>query len=112
MEGKDTVDIQICTLSNREVVQLLKKNPDDCIQSSDDPSSKEYVVLRLKNKGVTVFGGVKCYFSCFPFPLVSRVHLSGRAEEYSNLIYPFPALTKDETTKKCDISMRWKNIGG
>lgn len=112
MEGRDSVDTQICTLSTSEVAQLLKTNPDYCPESSEECSSKEYVVIRLKNEDITVFGAIKCYFSCFPFPLVSDLLLPGKMDVYSNLIYPFPALTKDEAVKKCDISLRWKNIGG
>ncbi len=111
LEGKDNVDVQVCTLSASQVAQFLRTNPDHCTRSSEDCFSQDYVVIRLKHD-TTVFGDIKCYFSCFPFPLVSHVYLSGAAENYLNLIYPFPAVTENEDSKKCDILMRWNNYGG
>lgn len=112
MEGRGNVDVQICRLSKSEVAQLLRTNPDRCPKSSKGTPSQDYVVIRLKNEGVTVFGHIKCYFSCFPFPLVSYVRLPGMADNYLNLIYPFPTVEKENSLKTCDISVRWKNIGG
>jgi len=118
-EGKNDVKIQLGVLSKTQVTELLKKNPESfegCYQgmalhpSNIHTSNKEYFILRYKNtyRRIT-WGDLKCYFSCFPYPLLE--HMCGPASmtEYYNIILPYPA---QEESKPCTVSVKWKNIWG
>lgn len=120
-EGEQHRQIQLCVLSQNDVVELLKKNPDNfgsCQLGTrldiNNPSllNGDYLVIRYKNTySRSQEGDVKCYISCFRNPLVEYIRAPGGMTEYSNIILPFPA-QETESQKACHISVRWKNSWG
>jgi hypothetical protein len=111
IEGTDSISYQVGVLSNLEVIELLKTNPDvfpgvyegmtfDGVKTSQ--KNKDYVVLRFK--GSYCWGGIKCYFSCFCYPILQKITLKS-PESYYNVIFPYPECHDD--LRSCDISLKW-----
>ncbi len=123
LQTTKNVKMQICPLTAQEVADLLKTNPDhfeNCFDGNTlkNVIPKEYVVIRLLDNGGSTFGDLKCYFSCFAFPIGFHVSvdftpiikpklLMYSGPGYENIILPFPASC--DHLKPCTISLSWKS---
>jgi hypothetical protein len=121
IDGKDWVSTQIGVLSSGEVAELLKTNPDQfqncyeetALKPTYSPTSKrDYVVLRFKNSSSDQWGGIKCYFPCFPYPIVQFISLPFRMTAYYNVILPYPEFLEKSPPNPCSITVRWNNSWG
>jgi hypothetical protein len=119
MEGTKDLQIQLGVLSQNQVAELLKNNPDNfegCyLTNSLNPAdfqtpNKDYLIIRYKNKDRTAWGDIKCYASCFQHSIVEHIYAPSRMTEYSNIIIPYPA--QEDSKKSCAVSVKWKNIWG
>lgn len=117
LEGKDKVLIQIGVLSTSEVAELFKTNPDqfpNCYARTtlkvDSVPAKDYVVLRFKNIGMPHWGNIKCYFSCFPYPIVQYISLPSQMTSYYNILLPYPQCLGKDSNKSSSVSVRWKHF--
>jgi len=119
LEQKSRMKIQLGVLSKNQVAELFKKNPNDfegCYQGStltpDNMQApiKDYFIVRYKNTyHRVIWGDIKCYFSCFPYPLLDHLYGPAKMTEYYNIVLPYPA---QEESKPCTISIKWKNMWG
>jgi hypothetical protein len=121
IEGKERISIQIGTLSASEIAELLKTNPDQFPNCHEGitlkpihslTSKRDYVVLRFKDHSGAHWGDIKCYFSCFPYPLVQFVSLPYQMTAYYNVILPYSEFLEKNPQNPCAITLRWKNFWG
>ena len=111
------ISTQIGVLSESEVLNLLRTNPDTVpylqdgtiLKHIDVPiSDRDYVVLRFKNDS-RYSGDVKIYCSCFPYAITEFAYLSYGNNVYSNIVLPYPQFLEQDLAHSSKVYWRWKN---
>ncbi len=118
MLGTSSRSAQIGVLSHKQVIELLKTNPDIFpylhegleLKEIDTPKEeRDYLVLRFKNRNSNTWGDLKYYYSFFSYSITEFIYLAGNMSRYQNIIMPYPQFLEKDSKKEPEISLRWKN---
>lgn len=110
-DGRNSIEFQTCLLSTSQVVEILKKYPEECPESGQNSEPPKYAVITFKDRDGRSFGKFKVYFSCFGYPLVLDMDLTSRMNNPYNQILPIPYHSYGNE-EPCKVNIRWKNLWG
>jgi hypothetical protein len=120
IEGKKDIQVQLCALSQKQVAELLIKNPgqsERCqlgmtLNIQNSLPNQEYLVIRYMNTNRHFkWGSFKCYFSNFSYPFTENFYGPPYMYDYYDYIIPFPA-EENDAPKRLNVLLTWKELCG